>query len=216
MNLSISLLSWTLLQYGCDAFAFHPNHNNYHLHSNLERQNQNQRDLVHRNSKHGVRIMNIRMTSENVENENVNEKLLSDEEVEKVGNLVADDEWMGLTMELAEVVRSAVVEDLKKNTSEFTGKDEYKIGDIFKELDARVKDAVSDMRGKEEYELGDLSVVLDEVAKDAVCELTGKDEYEFGDLSKNIDSRIKTSVAEFCGKDEYGKSLKSLFSFEGL
>ncbi len=64
---------------------------------------------------------------------------LSDEDVEKVGNLVADDEWMGLGMELSELVRVAVIEECKKNTADFIGKDEYKVGDITKEIDGRVK-----------------------------------------------------------------------------
>jgi hypothetical protein len=58
---------------------------------------------------------------------------------QKVGNLVADDEWNGLSLELAEVVRLAVVEDLKKNTREFLGKEDYKVGDLSKEIDSRVK-----------------------------------------------------------------------------
>jgi len=41
---------------------------------------------------------------------------LTPEEEEKVGNLVANEEWAGLSMELAEVVTTAVVEDLKKNS----------------------------------------------------------------------------------------------------
>lgn len=49
-------------------------------------------------------------------------------EEEEVGNLVADDEWMGLTMELAELLRVAVIEDVKKTTRDFTGKDQYKVG----------------------------------------------------------------------------------------
>lgn len=64
---------------------------------------------------------------------------LSEEEVEKVGNLVADDEWMGLGMELSELVRIAVIEEAKKNTSDFIGKEDYKVGDITKEIDDRVK-----------------------------------------------------------------------------
>jgi hypothetical protein len=64
---------------------------------------------------------------------------LSDEEIKKVGNLVADDEWMGLGMELSEIIRCAVLEEVKKNTAEFIGKDDYKIGDITKEIDNRVK-----------------------------------------------------------------------------
>jgi hypothetical protein len=69
---------------------------------------------------------------------------------EAVGNLVADDEWAGLSMELSEVVRVAVLEDLKKNTRDFLGKDDYSVGDITKEIDARVKEGIADLRGKED------------------------------------------------------------------
>jgi hypothetical protein len=44
---------------------------------------------------------------------------------EKVGNLVADDEWEGLGMELSELVRVAVIEDLKTKSRDFLGKEEY-------------------------------------------------------------------------------------------
>jgi hypothetical protein len=64
---------------------------------------------------------------------------LSKEEIDQVGNLVADDEWMGLGMELSELVRTAVIEEAKKNTSDFIGKEDYKVGDITKEIDTRVK-----------------------------------------------------------------------------
>lgn len=125
-----------------------------------------------------------------------------DEKKKAVGNLVADDEWNGLAMELSEVVRVAIVEDLKKNAREFTGKDEYQFGDLSREVDVRVKDEVANLRGKEEYELGDFVVAMDELSKKKTEELTGK-AYEPGDLSIEIDSRVKSSVAKFCGKDEY-------------
>ncbi|KAL3787860.1 hypothetical protein HJC23_000402 [Cyclotella cryptica] len=128
---------------------------------------------------------------------------LTPEQQQQMGNLVADEEWAGLSMELAEVVRTAVIEDLKKNSREFLNKDSYAIGDFSKEIDRRVKDEVARMREKDEYELGDFSVVLDEKVKEMVCEMTGKEEYEFGDLSLEIDERVKASVAKFCGKDEY-------------
>lgn len=128
---------------------------------------------------------------------------LTPEQQTQVGNLVADEEWAGLSMELADVVRTAVVEDLKKNSRDFLGKDSYAIGDFSKEIDRRVKDEVARMREKDEYELGDFSVVLDDKVKEMVCEMTGKDEYDFGDLSVEIDSRVKASVAKFCGTDEY-------------
>ena len=93
--------------------------------------------------------------------ENNNEEAaveLSAEEKEAVGNLVADEEWAGLSMELADVVRTAVVEDLKKNSRDFLGKDEYAVGDFSKEIDRRVKEEVAKMRDKDEYELGKYSV----------------------------------------------------------
>lgn len=128
---------------------------------------------------------------------------LTAEEEEKLGNLVADEEWVGLSMELAEVVRTAVVEDLKKNSRDFLGKDAYAVGDFSKEIDKRVKEEVAKMREKDDYELGDLSVVLDAKVKAMVCELSGNDEYKFGDLSVEIDQRVKESVSQFCGKDSY-------------
>jgi hypothetical protein len=141
-------------------------------------------------------------TEEEIENVLSTTKL-SAEEVSKVGNLVADDEWMGLGMELSELVRVSVLEDVKKNTADFIGKEDYKVGDITKEIDSRVKNEVAKIRGKDEYELGDLTMSLDSIAKDMTCQLTGKDDYEVGDLSKELDTRVKSSVADFCGKDEY-------------
>ena len=78
-----------------------------------------------------------------------------------VGNLVENDEWEGLTMELSEIIRTAVVEDIKTNARDFLGKDEYEMGDISKEIDSRVKSEIATLRGNEEYELGDLIVVMD-------------------------------------------------------
>ena len=49
-------------------------------------------------------------------------------EVEEIGNLVEDDEWLGLTTELAIVARVAIRESLKKSVREFTGNDDYKCG----------------------------------------------------------------------------------------
>jgi hypothetical protein len=74
-------------------------------------------------------------------------------QVEEVGNLVEDDEWLGLATELMIVMRCAVRESVKKNVREFTGSDEYAVGDLSKEADARVKAKVAELRGKEEYEV---------------------------------------------------------------
>jgi len=125
-----------------------------------------------------------------------------EEKTEAVGNLVENDEWEGLTMELSEVIKMAVVEDVKKNTRDFIGKEEYKVGDITKEIDSRVKSEIASMRGNDEYELGDLIVVVDNMAKDMTEEMTGKP-YETGDLSRELDKRVKDAAADFCGTDEY-------------
>ena len=77
------------------------------------------------------------------------ESLSDEEKKEAVGNLVADDEWNGLSMELSEIVRIAVIEDIKKTTRDFIGKDDYNVGDIAKEVDGRVKKEIATLRGKE-------------------------------------------------------------------
>uniref|UniRef100_A0A7R9ZSP6 Uncharacterized protein n=1 Tax=Craspedostauros australis TaxID=1486917 RepID=A0A7R9ZSP6_9STRA len=122
-----------------------------------------------------------------------------EEKDEAVGNLLANDEWDGLGMELSEIVKVAVVEDLKKNARDFLGKDEYKVGDICKEVDTRVKGEVAKMRGKDEYELGDFVLAMDDMSKSVTEDLTGKP-YEAGDLSREIDSRVKDKVSDFTGK----------------
>jgi len=133
----------------------------------------------------------------------IDEKDLTPEQKEAVvGNLVADDEWEGLGMELTELVRVAVVQDMKKNARDFLGKDEYKLGDISKEIDDRVKTEVAKVRGKDDYELGDFVLAMDEMSKSMTEELTGKP-YEAGDLSVELDRRVKGAAAAFCGKDEY-------------
>lgn len=128
--------------------------------------------------------------------------LTPEEKKEVVGNLVADDEWEGLGMELTELVRVAVLQDLKQNARDFLGKDDYKLGDISKEIDDRVKTEVAKVRGKDEYELGDFVMAMDEMSKSMTEDLTGKP-YEAGDLSMELDTRIKSAVADFCGKEEY-------------
>ena len=52
-------------------------------------------------------------------------------------------------MELSELVRLAIVEDVKAKTRDFLGKEDYKMGDLSKEVDARVKSEVAKMRGKD-------------------------------------------------------------------
>jgi hypothetical protein len=99
---------------------------------------------------HGRRSTTLRATDGSTSGGNDDEEGLFQSEAEKkeaVGNLVEDDEWMGLSMELGELVRTAIIEDLKKNAREFLGKEEYKVGDISKEIDTRVKEEVARLRG---------------------------------------------------------------------
>jgi hypothetical protein len=71
------------------------------------------------------------------------------EKEEQVSNLVANDKWEGLGMELLELVQVASIQDLKQNTRDFLGKDDYKIGDLSKEIDSRVKNKVALLCGKD-------------------------------------------------------------------
>ena len=77
-----------------------------------------------------------------------------------------------------------------------------KVGDISKEIDSRVKDAVSEMRGKDEYEIGDLTQALDSLAKDLTCELTGKEDYEV---------RIEFWLSIFLSSELFGAIMNSEF-----
>ena len=103
-------------------------------------------------------------------------KKLTAAQVDEIGNLVEDDEWLGLGVELAIVARSALRESIKGGVRDFTGKDDYKVGDLSKAADDKIKAAVAEMRGKDEYELGDLSIAIDKIVKEEVCKLSGKDE----------------------------------------
>jgi len=130
-------------------------------------------------------------------------QMITAAEAEKIGNLVADDEYLGLSMELTELVRIAIREELKGKMRDFLGTEAYKLGDISKELDGRIKEEVAKIRGKSEYELGDLTVALDTFAKTEVTRMTGKDAYDFGDLSIELDKRVKVAVGVYTGKGSY-------------
>jgi hypothetical protein len=93
-------------------------------------------------------------------------------EDEKIGNLVENDEWLGLATELAIVFQSAVRESINENVADFIGKDDYKLSDVSKEADARIKGMVADLRGKDENELGYLSIALDTLVKEEVRKMT--------------------------------------------
>jgi hypothetical protein len=89
----------------------------------------------------------------------------------------------------------------KELTSELTGKP-YETGDLSKELDRRLKDAVARYCGKEDgdYQFGDLSKEIDRRVKDRVSEYLGK-EYEFGDITREVSKRRKAWLEGFLGKE---------------
>lgn len=68
----------------------------------------------------------------------------------------------------------------------FTGKEEYKFGDISKEAAKRAKNAVANLLGQEEYKFGDVTKKAMNKAMDAIAGFTGKEEYKFGDITKTL------------------------------
>merc|ERR1740130_577920 len=124
---------------------------------------------------------------------------MKEEKDSAVGNLVVNDEWEGLTMELSDLIQTAVVEDMKKNCREFLGKEDYKLGDITKEVDTRVKGEIALLRGKEEYEFGDLTKEIENKRRDWVKGYLGEDaakDYVFGSITKK-------ALTKFTGDDDY-------------
>jgi hypothetical protein len=89
----------------------------------------------------------------------------------------------------------------KELTSELTGKP-YETGDLSKEMDRRVKNAVAKYCGKDEgdYQFGDLSKEIDRRVKDRVSDYLGK-EYEFGDITQEVSNRRKAWMEDFLGKE---------------
>lgn len=111
----------------------------------------------------------------------------------------------------------------KDFTMELTGKDSYETGDLSKEVDRRVKNAVTKFCGKEEgtYEFGDLSKEVDKRVRDRVAEFTGKGECSFGDITKEIENRRQNWVGDYLGEEaaknyQFGDiTKKALSSFTG-
>jgi len=102
---------------------------------------------------------------------------------------------------LSEVV-GPVTGQIKEGTKEavlaFTGKEDYKFGDISKEAAVRAQNAIGNLLGSEEYEFGDLTRAAMGKAKDAVTSFTGKEDYKFGDVTKTV---LK-NVLDWMEKDE--------------
>jgi len=121
---------------------------------------------------------------------------------EEVSDAVSGLENVYLTKEAAEAapegtepiiigeVVGPVVGQVKEGTKEavlaFTGKEEYKFGDISKEAAARAKTAMANLMGSEEYQFGDVTKAAMNKAYDAVTSFTGKEDYKFGDVTKTI------------------------------
>lgn len=121
----------------------------------------------------------------------------------EVKRMVDDDEWDGVTMSLTEAVVSSVLETVSSKTKSFIGKDDYSVGDITKQVDLRIKQAVANMRGKENYEIGDLIAYATEQSIAVAEQTTGKKLDSVTELSKSIDSKVKGAVNSYTGKDTY-------------
>lgn len=83
-------------------------------------------------------------------------------------------------------VAGQIKEGAKEAALAFTGKEEYKFGDISKEAAARAKVAVATLLGKEEYQFGDVTKAAVNKAMDKIADFTGKDSYKFGDITKTL------------------------------
>lgn len=109
------------------------------------------------------------------------------------------------------------MEATKRGITDFTGKDEYKFGDVTKAAFSRVRDGIADFTGKEEYEFGDVTKAVvsnftgkqeyefGDIAKAAAKKVTGKDEYRFGDITKSLASKL-SGVVEGAMESVVGKS----------
>uniref|UniRef100_A0A7S2QK24 Uncharacterized protein n=1 Tax=Zooxanthella nutricula TaxID=1333877 RepID=A0A7S2QK24_9DINO len=121
---------------------------------------------------------------------------------------------------------SAVKTAIADYLTEFTGKEDYTMSDVTKQIRKKCSNAVAALddiyfedianemalageaaaasfTGKEEYEFGDISKEVDARAKAAVSKFTGKADYKFGDISKEVMKRGGDAVKDFTGKDEY-------------
>ncbi|CAJ1382641.1 unnamed protein product [Effrenium voratum] len=90
---------------------------------------------------------------------------------------------------LSDVVRPVagqMKEAGKEAVLAFTGKEDYKFGDISKEAASRAKTAVANLLGQEEYKFGDVTKQAVNKAMDAVSSFTGKEDYKFGDITKSL------------------------------
>jgi len=93
--------------------------------------------------------------------------------------------------EIVGPVAGQIKEGTKEALVAFTGKEDYKFGDISKEAATRAHAAISNLVESDEYkELSDktkeaMSKAKD-AAKDALTNFTGKEDYKFGDVTKTV------------------------------
>jgi len=85
------------------------------------------------------------------------------------------------------------LEAARKGITDFTGKNEYRFGDLTRtaisKFADRAKTGIANYTGKDAYEFGDIT-------KATVRKYTGKDDYEFGDITK-------ATVSKITGKEDY-------------
>lgn len=123
---------------------------------------------------------------------------------EAVATLVDDDEWNGVTMELTSAVSKTVISSLRRHAKDFLGgKEEYHVGDITREIDTRMKNAVANLRGKENYEIGDLVAYVTEKSIAVAEQKTGAKLDKYKEISDSIDKQVKTTVASYVGEENY-------------
>jgi len=100
-------------------------------------------------------------------------------------------------------VMAPVVDEMAMGAEEaalaFTGKEEYKFGDISKEANARAQKAIANVLGKEEYKFGDISKAAANKMMEGVASFTGKEKYQFGDITKTA---LKGALSWLEGDDK--------------
>lgn len=96
------------------------------------------------------------------------------------------------------------LEAASKGITDFTGKDEYRFGDLTKTALSKFADkartGIANYTGKDEYQFGDIT-------KATVQKYIGKDEYQFGDITKATMTKI-TGEEDF----QLGDITKTAFS----
>ena len=131
-----------------------------------------------------------------------NDPALLAKQQEYVQNMVTDDEWNGVTVQLQNLVSSQIVEDVKAKAHDFLNMDRtHKLRNIAEKVHQRVLEEVETMRANN-VKVDEFSRSVATTTKTLTEEFTGK-AYEMGELSKDIDTKIKKSVATYVGKEEY-------------